>query len=56
MLSHATLLQYILMNKEDTTRVRLVFANTKEDDILLRCRPSLSFPAISAQAALGDCS
>lgn len=29
--------QAILMNKEDTTRVRLVFANQTEDDILLRC-------------------
>ena len=25
------------MNKEDTTRIRLVFANQTEDDILLRC-------------------
>ena len=30
-------LQAILMNKEDTTHVRLVFANTQEHDILLRC-------------------
>ena len=28
--------QAILMNKDDTTRVRLVFANQTEEDILLR--------------------
>ena len=28
------------MNKEDKTRVRLVFANTQEHDILLRWGPA----------------
>ena len=36
-LTRAPRAQAILMNKEDTTRVRLVFANTQEHDILLRC-------------------
>ena len=40
--------QAILMNKEDTTRVRLVFANQTEADILLRCVLGPDLPHLHA--------